>query len=446
MAVFQQHSLFDSNVHKVKQLPDKPIQGGTYYFGQIPKSEIIGNNHGLHKYPAKFIPHFPEWALRYLGKHGRKRILDPYCGSGTTLIEAGLLGHECYGTDISPLAVVISKAKTAIINDEIDANSLCEVILSNANGFVDAIENELSVNEKNNCLGMHWTWSNWFDSRSLARLLSLKKSIDLIEDDSLKIFAFACLSSITKSASYLNEDQIKVRYQDDKDIKDPFESFPSFFKAALSEQMALSKGFLANNAAFCVENHSADDTKIEANTIDAIITSPPYINAVDYTMAHKYNLFVLGLVEPDEFKEHCRDYIGVTERAVRAADLKEKPQCSDSEVQSYIDKLWEIDTPTSKNRAFVLYQYFTGMIASFEEMMRVLKTGGKVFFVVGENNNICGIEVPTASLLKQIAEKIGFNLELEFFHRIANRSAMRMNRSKSGGSIKNELVYVFTKK
>ena len=203
---YKQQNECQDNHFQVSSLPDKPKKEAVYSFNKIPKSEIISSNHGLHKYPAKFIPHFPEWALRYIGKSTKKlNVLDPFCGSGTTLVEAGLLGHNCYGCDISPLASVITEAKTTIFTKNYDAEKISNKILASAKGYIQKAKEELDANANNNCLGMHWTWSNWFDSSYLARLLAIKYAIaDLRYSKDVKTFSYACLSSIAKSASYLN--------------------------------------------------------------------------------------------------------------------------------------------------------------------------------------------------------------------------------------------------
>ncbi|MCD4744801.1 MAG: site-specific DNA-methyltransferase [Bacteroidales bacterium] len=68
--------------------------------------------HGFHKYPAKFIPHIPKWAIeKYLNGNKRKIILDPFCGSGTTLVESILAGHDVIGIDIDPLVGIDFKSK-----------------------------------------------------------------------------------------------------------------------------------------------------------------------------------------------------------------------------------------------------------------------------------------------------------------------------------------------
>jgi len=86
--------------------------------------ELLTNNvayltHTIHKYPSKFIPQIPRWAIRkYLGESSQSYVYDPMCGSGTTLLEALLHGHNSIGLDIDPLACLISRVKTTPINSK----------------------------------------------------------------------------------------------------------------------------------------------------------------------------------------------------------------------------------------------------------------------------------------------------------------------------------------
>lgn len=431
----------------VQELPLEPINEGHYIFDKVTRQHVTINNHGLHKYPAKFIPQLPQWGLSYDPSDQLKVVLDPFCGSGTTLVEAGLKGLSCYGYDVNPLAVIITRAKTANLLHLVDApETIISRLVKKAAALVPEFLQELDHNADQ--LGLHTTWSFWFRSPEMAQLLSLKSAIDELgesDDPQLAMFLLACLSAIAKSASYLNEDQIKVRFDHNKKLQNPFEVFAQLAVSAIRTQQTLSRRFVECGSEFSVEAGTAGHLSLMDNSVDRIITSPPYINAVDYTMAHKYNLFILGLIEPGDFKNHCREYIGITERAVKAADLTRIPE-TDFEIVDYeIQRLWRLDTPVARNRAFVVAQYFNGMAASIREMHRVLRVGGKVILVIGHQNRICGFNIETAAILEHIAEKIGFETPLRFFHHLSNRSSMRLNRSSTGGEVKYEVVYVFQK-
>lgn len=429
----------------VNELPHAPIEGATYSFAKITRDKVTYATHGLHKYPAKFIPQFPEWGLRYDPDTPKDVVLDPFCGSGTTLVEAGLAGSTAIGVDISPLAILISEAKCTIDAHLWDAGVPARISTVAEELWRD-YERQLRNNRGNVCLGMHGTWSNWFNETNLSRLLALREAITRVGLlPSQEKFFLAVLSSIVKACSYLNEDQIKVRFDKEKSPADPFEAFDKALSDAIASQRELSARYEQLGSNFRLMNASAATLPIPPESVDRAITSPPYINAIDYTMAHKYNLFVLGLLDPLLFKDHCREYIGVTERAVRVADLESIPNPGNDLAAQFIDALIAQDTPTSRNRAYVVAQYFSGMLASFRSVYDCLRNGGLYVFVVGESNRICGLTVPTAEILCEQAQSVGFTTELRFFHHLANRSSMRLSRSETGGTIGREVLYVFRK-
>jgi len=407
---------------------------------------VTYGSHGLHKYPAKFIPQFPRWGLTYDPDTPASIVLDPFCGSGTTLIEAGLLGSRAIGCDVSPLAVLITAAKCATTAHTWDIGLHLESFLAAAKRQSPKLERTLTSNKGAACLGMHHTWGNWFEPLQLARLLAIREAIQSSACASdIKTFSLAVLSSVVKACSYLNEDQIKVRFDHGKQLADPYVVFRTALTEAAAQQAALSKEFAAAGSTFEAVLGSASSIPLEPATVDRIITSPPYINAVDYTMAHKYNMFVLGLLEPESFKDHCREYIGVTERAVRVADMASIPDARNATANGIVRQLGDQGTTTSRNRAYVVAQYFSGMHASFQSAYSVLKDGGLYVFVVGETNRICGLQVPTAQILKEQAQSVGFSVEVDVYHELANRSSMRLSRSATGGTIGREQVYVFRK-
>lgn len=431
----------------VRELPLSVTSEQQYSFARLARTDVTMGTHGLHKYPAKFIPQIPRWALQYDNRTPARRILDPFCGSGTTLVEAGLRGADAVGVDISPLAIAISRAKCSRINLSDDSlDRTVDTLLAQAKGYLRQYTKEFESARGASCRGMHFTWANWFEPHAIAGLVAIRDAIantDEIED--VKDLALATLSSVTKACSYLNEDQIKVRFDGEKNLAEPFRAFRDAFLSASAAQREVGRKFDASRASLETHLGSASAVPLEAGCFDRVITSPPYINAVDYTMAHKYNLFVLGLLPPDEFKAHCRDYIGITERAVRSEDMARMPLCPTTSVQSVVSSLQALDTPTSRNRAYVVAQYFDGMASALAEGYRLLDDGGLYFLVVGESNRICNLLVPTADLLEEIANEIGFETELRFFHVLANRSSMRLNRSSTGGSIARERIYVFRK-
>ncbi|MNG68865.1 DNA methylase [compost metagenome] len=437
------------DIFEITKIPEMPLYDGVYIFNKIPKNDLIGNSHGHHKYPAKFIPQFPKWALNRKKNHNNLTVLDPFCGSGTTLIEAGVLGATSIGVDISDVAIIISKAKTTVLdkNNSAEYSHRVKNIVSLANKKYLDIKNDFDNSFSKECHNMDKTWSTWFDSESISKIVSIRYAIQESEKNELYYIYLSVLSSIVKKCSYLDENQVKVKKIYNKSIPEVYNTYINSFEKFILEHLITSQKLSDNTPIFNIFKASATDTGIEKNTVDLIVTSPPYINAIDYTMAHKYSMFALGLIKPCEFKDHCREYIGVTERAVRVSDYNQIIKFSGNEyIDGFIRLLREQNTTTSLNRSYVVWQYFTLMHEFFLEMERVMKHDGEMVFVVGESNNICGIEIPTANLLESLAINSGLHVKNKFYHVINNRSGMRLNRNSSGGSIKSEVVFSFGKK
>ena len=74
--------------------------------------------HLIHKYPAKFIPEYPRWAIQKFAGNKTNLVLDPFCGSGTTNVEAKLAGYDSCGIDVDPLAILLTKVKTTNLNEK----------------------------------------------------------------------------------------------------------------------------------------------------------------------------------------------------------------------------------------------------------------------------------------------------------------------------------------
>lgn len=432
----------------VAEFPFQPRSDVAYSLAGARKDTITHATHTAHKYPAKFIPQIPSWAIKNLMPRGRGTVLDPFCGSGTTLVEAGRNGHKAIGADISPLAALMTRAKCAVLPVDVTKRwgGVLPEVLADARKAAKKLTVELADSKGLDIHGLHYTWSNWFDPDRAAGLLELRRAIERrVLEPAMRDVALTALSSILKSCSYLNEDQIKVRYQAEKKLADPFVAFDKASVDFFEKQSVISEEYKRVGAEFEVILTTASRIPLEDGVVNLVATSPPYINAVDYTMAHKYNMFVLGLLETNDFKTHCRDYIGVTERAVRAEDMANMPQAFVPHVKPWIDQLLQIDTPTARNRAYVVTQYFNGMYESLVEARRLLQQGGSYYMVVGETNRICGQYIPTADLIEACAIQAGFGVRSKFLHALANRSAMRLSRSKTGGEIPYEQVFVFEK-
>src|SRR5947209_1790430 len=341
----------------VASLPTAGLNGRLFRFAPTAAREAAELNHGLHKYPAKFIPHIPRWAIEYARLEPGQSLLDPFAGSGTTLVEGMLRGLHVAGADISPLARLITRAKCSIWEQSLERTlaQIADLELAIRSGDAAAA---LQRHEGS----LHETSAYWFPRDSMARLLQIRECIESApvgnseaESDAIKAFLLVVLSNIAKQVSYLDERQIKVRYYAEKfpnGVPDAADIFLSSVRKFAPRQYAFSQHVRESGGGILGIGDDARSLIFDSNTFHGVICSPPYINAIDYTMAHKYNLFLLNLIEPKRFKDHCREYIGVTERAVTSAMLSETPQTGHHWTDSLIAEL-SGGSAVDKNRAYV---------------------------------------------------------------------------------------------
>lgn len=453
--IIRQRSLFSLDTtycHEVDSFPESNIPvGATYTFTPETAKNVTEWTHGLHIYPAKFIPQIPRWSFSFSKINRLGVVLDPLCGCGTTMVEAAASGFNSYGIDVNPIARLISKAKiTLLYTDDHD------LLWKDVDDFVKYVQ---SNNSSCNWSNLHPNWEFWFPRHIMEQLLRIKNSIDTfspfnrdldeVQIEDIRDFYRACFSSIIKQCSFFDEGEIKVRRDTNKtlqDIPSPIELINTVIKTNLEGLTKLSKQMQRQESPFAqVIGHKAQDIPLQDASVDLIITSPAYLNAVDYPMTHKYSMFILDLISPDRFKEHCREYSGITERAVRQVEYTNIPYTGFTEIDSVILSLSKSASTVDKIRGYIVAQYFIEMTKALKECYRVLKPNSYCIFVVGDNV-IRKEFFPTSSFLQEIATSrvVGFELITFFFHQLRN-IRLKKQRNATGGLIKKERVIILKK-
>ena len=175
--------------------PTIPTPGAIYSFVGLRREEVTAHNHGLHKYPAKFIPQIAQWALKYDRTQVKERVLDPFSGSGTAVLEAALNGDVAIGFDISPLATLVTAAKTSTIKLSLtSSHQLVDRIIET--GQQHQIAEETQLLKKAHSL--HHTWWNWFRPQETVSLLALVDAVNIVceQRPRERLFLLACVSSM----------------------------------------------------------------------------------------------------------------------------------------------------------------------------------------------------------------------------------------------------------
>ncbi len=408
--------------------------------------------HGFHKYPAKFIPQIPRWAIqKHLNKEEFANILDPFCGSGTTLVEGILTSNNVIGIDIDPLSALISKVKTTPLDLDL-LEKTCIWVASQLKitkgAFVPDCE----------------TINHWFTDDAINKLSILRTIIDCIPIEfksnkrihDVYDFYLICFSSIIRRVSNADNESQKT-YVSHTKIKEPEEVFSTFMTQLkyFKERIILfSKEIEGINirSEIIINSSSSDIQQIlmQQKPIDIVITSPPYIKSVDYIYNQMVELFWVGdlFQMQTQPKQNIKKnlYIG-NSRVKKAEYANYSPHeliFDISELDNKLQRIYEEDAKNGEKHAFITHQYFVNMENHFREISQVLNSNSHYVMVVG-NSTVSNIMFDTAGYLSTIAERNGFRLTNKWGYKIKNRY-MRFNRKGRGGIIDIDWVLDFEKK
>ena len=346
----------------------------------------------IHPFAARMAPEIAFKALE--GIDEKAVILDPMTGSGTVLRTISTLGYNGIGVDIDPLAVLMSKAGTTKVNEKGFLRKVAQII-----NRVKSSENEsLYLSWIDDDTNTQKFISFWFAKKQIADLRKL--SYVIVNDkgkysELLKIALSKLIITKRKGASLAadvsHSRPHKVREVNDFDVLREYQI--ACRKLARIMIDTPPKGQVK------VKLGDARKLKIAPESIDAIITSPPYLNAIDYMRGHKLALVWLGY-PIDDLAVIRGNSVGAEKAPDQKANLKLAQQLT-----SKITRLDEL--PNRKIN--MIYRYALDMHGVIRECTRVLKKNSKATFVIG-NTSQHGVYIENTTIASEAAKLFGLDL------------------------------------
>jgi 16S rRNA G966 N2-methylase RsmD len=413
--------VYFSKIHRGRIITET-IQARLERAGSVAKSRQATRYsvHGLHDYKGKFNPQVAKAILNMFGVAEGDRVLDPFCGSGTTLVECSHMGVESTGIDINPLAVFIANAKLQALRTPAAA---LEKAISRIERKLKRAKTNASKRALDDDRGRYL--GSWFREDILLRIEFVRGCIENSEPDVAPIM-LSIASNLLRDFSLQDPNDLRIRRRTSPLPSEPFEEVfldsCRGFSSKLAEAQAVFGRSLPLGTA-CTGSVSHADFGRGLPLFDAAVTSPPYAMALPYIDTQRLSLVWLGLIGADRILRLEAELIGSREMrgaarrelSLRLLDnLKEIPSEQFKYCLALQSKLGASDGFRRKAVPPLLYRYFSEMQDAFRNIRIRMKKGAPFALIVGHNHTVLGgvrQDIDTPRHLSSLATHSGWLLE-----------------------------------
>lgn len=352
----------------------------------------------VHPFPARMAPGI---ALQVISEEDAPlRVLDPMMGSGTVLALARVAGHRAVGFDIDPLAVLISKVWTTPIVPDLVRDKAEEVLARARHSLSSlAVRNAYpSLADKETRQFIRY----WFDSYARRQLTALSIAIERVQDQVVRDVlwcAFSRLIIAKQSGASLAMDLPHSRPHRafDRAPAKPFHKFPAAVERVVTN--CIDSDRMAPGPASCAHLGDARDLPLPEASIDLVLTSPPYLNAIDYLRCSKFSLVWMGHSIGDLRRR----------RTESVGSEAGNPNLRDNKMVCDVLANLRLEPRLASNKEAILARYIYDMRLAVREADRVLSPGGKAVYVIGENT-VKGTYIRNSAIVTAAAELSGLKL------------------------------------
>lgn len=368
-------------------------------------------NRIYNRYPARSVFLVPRAILSQY-KDQNVKVLDPFMGSGTTAVETILSGNKPVGTEMDPFARMIANVSTTIFSPK---------ELKQVNQLFLRIQREwqnYDAMPAPDLVGI----AHWFKPEDFQDLLKLKACIiNLSPKKYLSYFlvAFAdCIKPVSLMERQSTKPYISTKYiKETKSVSASFEYSHLAHFNAVKEMSEISKPSP-------IEWIGTDATNFqtEESSIDIAITSPPYINALDYTRCIKVESAMCDKTDTKGTALLRKMQVG--HEARRHQEIVDV-------VRQIFDPFYAEIVSVDKDRACTCLAYFNDLFKNLSCVHNALKTRGIYHMIIGDNT-IRGVDVPTHEIIAHLAEKIGYKWIGYYKYEIKDhRTSLPRNNTKN---------------
>lgn len=382
--------------------------------------------HGLHPYKGKFYPQLAKALMNIAGLQSGAIVLDPFCGSGTTLLEGRLNGLRTFGCDLHPLAAKTARAKVGIL--DLDPAVVAEVIDSVLNVVARAPAKLPDGRDQFEVSTLH-ELGRWFPEPVLSKMNWLLGQIRGSSSGILRDFLEVVLSSLIRDVSQQDPADLRIRRRK-RPIKDA--KLLQLFQDRLTEQRDRLEHF------WCVKgyspHHSYPSRVVEADSrnekaftrlglgrgeVDLVLTSPPYATALPYLDTDRLSLAAILGISSSQRRQIEGRLIGSREITTKrrkelegqAGELDRLPNSVSDFISDLASRVSRADVGfRRRNMPALLIRFFHGMAEVLQGCYQHLRRGGMAMIVIGDNSTTINgekIAIRTSGHVGALARHVG---------------------------------------
>lgn len=403
---------------------------------EAPESNVIRREdlavHGWYRFVLSYPPHLVQKYARLFGLGGRDLLCDPFCGTGTTLVEAKKLGIPSVGIDAHPFAALASRVKTTwnLVPGELRSAGRRIVSLAERR----TREAGLSVESFSSLLMEESPAGEWrsyklgpeeqkvmpagfMSERPLARLLILRECIEELAGGAerrefLEFFQIAMAHVVANGAGNFafGPEIYRTREKFDYDVTGHFATRV----AVMADDIDSIRGFEAPASVIHGDSRALDGLP---SGVSAVITSPPYPNEKDYTRTTRVESLILGFTADRSLLRSMKELLlRSNTRNVFVSDTDGDEILDIESIRAVCDSIEQRRVELEKTSGFerlyhkVVAHYFGGMRRHLRALRPKLKQRARLAYVVGDQLSFLMVPVATGRLLGEVAEAEGYKV------------------------------------
>lgn len=394
--------------------------------------------HGFHNYPAIMIPQIAGELIDKFCKSA-KLLFDPYCGAGTSLVEAYIRGIDSIGTDLNPLARLLTKAKTTPLDTK-ELNkylkNFSDIVFSN--GFGIPLNGNHKIPELTNI-------DYWFNKETQKELAFIKDFIDQIENSKIRDFFKVAFSETVRESSWTRNGEFKLYRMTEKQMRNFKPNvFSVMEKKLLRAQKGLAQLIKDKKGKANVEIYDFNTVQgvpekiLKRESVDIIVTSPPYGDSRTTVAYGQYSRLSNEWLDFKEANKVDRRLMGGNGNGANSSFM----------CKALDEAIKQIASNDSKRVRDVI-GFYTDYKNSIDNIAPLVRKGGYSCYVVG-NRKVKGVVLPTDEITRKFFENNGFRHIETIIRNIPNKRMPSKNsptniHGKLDSTMTNEYIVIMRK-